>query len=288
MPETPLSMTENGFRQGKRVTSEEVMKHPRFTQALRQHVQLSLHFCSQYPLAREFFGHTARQVAFFYIAKLSARPDYGSDAPGLTRARLQDALRPWGLSQPGKLDALIRRLVDLELITKERLTDDRRALLIEPTEAFFELFNMIVAPHVLPSEFLIAPATLEPVAADQRSLPVRYQAFGAFHVENGLSIIQRVPEMLAFLRHASGWLILFVLMDALWRGDDDARKPGEVARFLGVSRQHVKNVFATSAELGLLVETEPGLWAPTEVTSKAVELWIAEALAQTVNFIANE
>lgn len=266
------------------VTAQDLMGHPRFSEAVRQHVRIALFVCSDHPLAREFFGNSARQMSLFYIAMLSARSEIVASEPPLTRTRLQEALKPWGLLHYGKIDALINRLIDLGLITKQRLVSDRRIVVIQPTEAFFVLFDKIVAPHVVPAALLVDDAFLSKVASHEPSVAIRYRSFGVFQVENLLGILQRVPQMWAFARHDSGWLILFVLIDAIWRGDDAARKPASIARFLGVSRPHVTNVLSSAFEIGLLEETAPGLFAPTADFWIAVDSWVAECLAASINF----
>ncbi len=266
------------------VTAQDLMVHPRFSEAVRQHVRIALFSCSDHPLAREFFGNSARQMSLFFIAMMSARSELVANDPPLTRTRLREALKPWGVLHYGKIDALLNRLIDLGLVTKQRLFSDQRIVVIQPTEAFFVLFDKIVAPHVVPAALLVDDPLLPKFASDEPSFAIRYRAFGVFQVENLLGVLQRVPQMWAFARHDSGWLILFVLIDAIWRGDDDARKPASIARFLGVSRPHVTNVLSSAFEIGLLEETAPGLFAPTADFWTAIDSWIAECLAASINF----
>lgn len=272
-------------QQTPHVTGQALMLHPRFPEAVRNHVQISLFLCKAEPFAREFFGDGARQLVFFYIAVLSAR---SSSEPLLTPTRLLQALKPWGFSHHGKIDALVKRLIDHGLLIKRRHEDDRRVVVMQPTETFFVLFDKLVTPHLIPAALVVDDAILAKLLSEARSGSERYAAFGAFRLESGLEQLQRVPQMWAFLQHDCGWLILFVLMEAVWRKDAAAQRSNSIAAVLGVSRSHVKNVLNSAFELGLLEETSPGLLAPTDELLNVVDLWVAECLAAVINFIYRE
>lgn len=264
------------------------MLHPRFPEAVRLHVQINLAICSEAPLAREILGNAARQLAFNHIGILSSRHALDASKPPLTRTRLKEALKPWGISHHGKIDSLVDRLIDLELIATQRLPSDLRSVVLRPTDAFFAMYEKYIAPYVLPAVLLAGEELLASFSLAGPGAAMRLRAFGGYQVENAIGMLQRVPQMWAFIRHDAGWLILFVLLDAIWRQDDAARKPVAIARFLGVSRPHVRNVLMSAFELGLLEESSPGLMAPTAELSRTVDIWVAELLASIINFVRTD
>jgi hypothetical protein len=264
------------------VHAEDLLRHPRFSEAVRLHIQKSLDNAID-PFACEIFGDAARQIIFGMIGLLSARNELDPSAAPLTPKRLHEALKPWGLMGHGKIDTLLHRMTDRGILTKTRHPTDLRAIVLQPTEAYLVMFDTLSATHTAPASMLLDDRLLQRVAAGDRHATLRYRACELNRVEVGMAILQSAPRMLGFLRYDAGWLILFALMDATARDDDGARSPSVIARRFGVSRPHVNTVLTTNAAEGLLIETAPGRFAPSAALRETVDRWIAECLAVSAN-----
>jgi hypothetical protein len=258
---------------------EAVLRHPRFYEAARLYVQLTLETLAQSPVARQTLGNSARHVAFSLIATLSACAEHGVDAPPLTQSRVIDAVVGMGLASHGKIESLINRLADQRMITREPSADDRRAKLLRPTEALLAIDDALCALHARPCALLDADPVVLGVAAQERSVIRRMRAAALPLIEGGGAMLQRNPQMLPFLSADGGWMVLFALLDAVWREDARARRFEAIAAQCGVSRPHVRTLLTKAHSDGLLEQTAPGLLQPSAAFAGVTLVWIAETFA---------
>lgn len=265
-------------------TAETLLAHPRFAAAARLHVQTALTACDGDPLVTAIYRSPARHIAFFAIACFSAMSEWDERLPPLTLTILLKAMKPWGLASHGVVENLIHRLVDRDLLTRERHPDDRRMVVLKPNAAFMDLFARISAPHRIPVAILSDDAFVARVAAGEPEAMQLYRAYSVIgHNINGATMLQRTPRLLGFISFEAGWLILFALLDAIWRGDGSARTPTALARRFGVSRPHVSKVLTVAAEAGLLEASTQGLFEPTAQFRGDIDVWVADCLATYTN-----
>lgn len=259
-----------------------LLRHPRFAEAARQYVFLTLDGLAQHPAMRQTLGNSARHVAFSLIATLSACAEHGVAAPAPTQARVVDTVVGMGLSSHGKIESLISRLVDQRMITRDPCADDRRAKILRPTEAMLAVDDVLCALHARPCALLDPHPVVLGVAAQERSVTRRMRAAALPLIEGGGAMLMRNPQMLPFLSADGGWLVLFALLDAVWREDAQAHRFDVIAARCGVSRPHVRMLLTKAHTLGLLEQTAPGLLRPSGPFLGVALVWIAETFAAFV------
>lgn len=269
---------------------QRMLRHPRFAEAAQLHVRLILETCEANQPARSILGNTARHVAFSIISSLSAaaevRPGMSPPAQSHVVARIE----AMGLSSHGKVEALIKRMMDQGLVTRTVSGRDRRARPVCPTEVFREVDDRLCAAHARPCTLLLdeepsagtdaaTAAMIAGISAGDRSATRRMRAAALPMVENGAAMLARNPQMIHFLAFDAGVLVLFALRDALWRGDRRAPKFDAIARLCGVSRPHVRNILMHAHAEGVLEYISHGVLQPTAAFGRDADRWIAECLA---------
>ncbi len=260
-----------------------LLRHPRFPEAAHLHVRLNLEACQRHANIRKIFGNSARHVAFSLIATLSARAEQVRGAPPVTQSQVIETIMAMGLSSHGKIESLINRMVDQGMVTRAPHSEDRRAKALIPTETFLVMDDTLCAIHARPCVLLLDDPIVAGVAACDRAITRRMRAAALPMIEGGGAMLLRNPQMLHFLISDGGWIVLFALIDAIWRADRDSQKFEAIAALCGVSRPHVRSLLVKAAEYGLLREDGAGLFAPTTEFFEVVDVWIAECLAAFIN-----
>ncbi len=258
---------------------EALLQHPRFLEAAQLYVRMNLNARVGETTVAKTFSEPTWHILFCIAAKTSAQNDRGLDSPALTPTYLKSEMAALGLSSHGKIDSAIKRMVDRGWLEKTTPPQDRRAVVLKPTEAFFAVDDDLGAIYAIPSAILVDDAWVARIAAGDRAATRGMRAVGRSVVEESLAIIQRNSVMLPTLLPNAGWLILFALVDAIWRDDVDDRRFSAIARKCNVSPPHVKTVMLLGRKYGLLEETAQGLLAPTESAWRSTFAWIADCLA---------
>lgn len=265
------------------VSVDMLLRHSNFSNAARLYVRMNLDACGSDVEICKIFGNAARHVAFSLIATMSARSELVDGAPPLTPTRLIDVIEQMGLSSHGKIEAMINRMVDRKLISRTRLAEDRRFTILQPSEAFLAIDAVLCAIHANPSALLVDDRIVAGVAAGDRAATRQMRAAAMPLIEGGGAMLQRVPQMAHFLLSDAGWLILFALVDAIWREDIRGQRFEAIARQCGVTRPHVRNVLTTARDYGILEERSAGLFAPTAAFFESFHVWIAECLVAFIS-----
>jgi len=120
------------------------------------------------------------------------------------------------------------------------------------------------------------------VAAQERSVTRRMRVAALPLIEGGGAMLMRNPQMLPFLSADGGGLVLFALLDAVWREDAQAHRFDVIAARCGVSRPHVRMLLTKAHTFGLLEQTAPGLLRPSGPFLGVALVWIAETFAAFV------
>lgn len=272
---------DRGAGEAKTVSAaaDELLMHPDFSAAARFYGQLTLEACRDDRTVIKLFGNSTQHVAFSLIASLSAQAAMVEGAAPLTPSRLIKEVKAMGLSSHGKVEALINRLRDQGLITKEKWPGDGRVTVLAPTEAFFRMDDALNAIHAKPAAMLTNDPLAAQIAAGDRAAARRMRAHAVPTLDQAGAMLQRAPQILHFVMAEAGWLILLTLVDAIERGDARARRYEAIAKACAVTRPHVRTILNTGRDYGFLTEEAPGLFALTPAFRLVFDRWIAEILA---------
>jgi DNA-binding MarR family transcriptional regulator len=264
------------------VSVAALMAHPRFMEAAQLYVRLNLSARVGEATIAKTFSEPTWHILFCMIAKVSAQSEFAQDAPLLTPSYLKSEMAMLGFSSQGKIDTAIKRMIDLGWLERASAQEDRRAVVLKPTPALLAVDDDLAAVYAQPSALLVDDDWVARIAAGDRSATRGMRAVGKSVVEESFLIIQRNARMLPMLLPNGGWLILFALLDAIWRGDNPDRLFSRIARKCNVSSPHVKSVLLTGRDHGLLEEAAPGLFAPTAEMQHLTLVWIADCLAVSI------
>lgn len=272
-------MQASSFIPSSCVDAATLLRHQRFEDAARLYVRSNLDACEQNFNVRAIFGNAARHVAFSLIATLSARAELVSGEMPLSQSRVIDFIARMGMSSHGKIEALIRRMIDQGMIVQVPFRQDRRLKALQPTETFLAIDDLLCAIHARPCALLADDPLLHAIAAGRRASTRRMRVAAMPLIEGGGAMLQRNPEMLPFLMADAGLVTLYALVDAHWRGDCRAQKIDAIARLCGVSRPHVRTLFNIATSQGLMEQGAAGLFVPVPALLGIMRRWIAECLA---------
>jgi DNA-binding MarR family transcriptional regulator len=272
----------NGELCAQDASVEALLRHPRFLEAAQLYVRSNLNARVGEATVAKTFSEPTWHILFCIAAKVSAQTDLCRDAPPLTPTYLKSEMAMLGLAHHGKIDNAIKRMIDRGWLEKISLPEDRRAVVLKPTEAFLAVDDDLAAIYAKPSALLVEDVWVKRIASNDRAATRGMRAVGKSVVEESFAIIQRNLQMLPMLLPNAGWLILFAIIDAIWRDDINDRRFSAIARKCNVSAPHVKTVLQTGRDHGLLEEAEPGLFVPTDALWRSTYVWIADCLAASI------
>jgi DNA-binding MarR family transcriptional regulator len=264
------------------VSVAELLAHPRFMEAAQLYVRLNLSARVGEATIAKTFSEPTWHILFCIVAKVSAQNDFALDAPLLTPTYLKSEMAQLGLSSHGKIDSAIKRMIDRGWLEKTSAPDDRRVVVLKPTPALLAVDDDLAAIYARPSALLVDDEWVARIAAGDRAATRGMRAVGKSVVEESFAIIQRNAQMLPIFLPNGGWLVLFALLDAIWRDDVSARRFSAIARRCNVSAPHVKSVLTVGRDHGLMEETAPGLFAPTMLMQQSTLTWIADCFAVSI------
>lgn len=262
--------------------AQSLMLHPNFESALRLYVKMTLDRCNADLIVTKLFGNATQHVAFSLIATLAARAALIEGATPPTPTRLIQDIMAMGLSNHGKVESLLNRMVDQGLIERKRSMEDGRFTFLHPTQAFWAMDAALNVSHGAPAALLVSDPIVHAVAAGDREAMMMMRTTSLPSLEESGAMLQRAPQILHFVASEAGWLILLHLVEATWRDDVRGRRYEAIAQKCAVTRPHVRSVLVKAHEYGLLAEESSGVFMLTSSFEHTFRLWIAEILASFI------
>lgn len=259
-----------------------LLHHPNFDDAMRLYVKMTLDVCHDDLTVTKLFGNATQHVAFSLIATLAARAALIDGAAPPTPTRLIQDIKALGLSNHGKIESLLSRMVDQGLIEKQRSLDDGRVTFLQPTHVFWRMDADLNMAHGAPAALLVNDPLVIAIAAGDRDAMRVMRTAALPSLEDSGAMLQRAPQILHFVMSEAGWLILLHLVDAIWRDDIRGRRYEAIAQKCAVTRPHVRSILLKAHDYGLLTQASAGVFALTPIFEHTFKLWIAEILAAFV------
>lgn len=230
-------------------TPEEILAHPRFAAARTAFVDavLALHEGDAYH--SRLLLEAMRQITFNLIISLHLRHDVTDRATWPTPRRLKDELKHFGLSSERRIDALVKRFVQLGYVESLASEQDGRIRILKPTPKMMALDREWLAYHYTPLQVMFPDSYSEPVARDgtfqsaQRLVALDFSAKGA-------DIMARNPAVMRFMGRDAGVMVLIKLIQMSATDDGEGLSYSDIGARFGISRTHVRTLLEDAAQHG--------------------------------------
>ncbi|HMN51108.1 MAG TPA: hypothetical protein PKB01_03490 [Xanthobacteraceae bacterium] len=205
--------------------------------------------------------HSRYAIIMFAIC-LAAQQRDEDPASWLTLGRLQDVVGQFQIASPGRVEALVARLIDTGWMKKRPALGDARKRILVPTQPLLN-HDMGMIRAQARACLLIGEGEALQRAANCDSEFERANAIVnvAAFVE-AMTMTMKHTEMLQyFLMRDSGYMVLLSLAVSAQRSPDGTVSTipyQEISRRFGISRAHVHNVVNDAQDAGLLRVLAPG------------------------------
>jgi DNA-binding MarR family transcriptional regulator len=256
-----------------RVTLEEIVNHPRLPAARKLYLDRFLGIYGGDPFLVRLLMESGRFLLFHVAVVLEAAQDPDRPETWLTVSLLKRKMAMFGLASGRHIDALLTRLRAVGYLEAQRSDQDRRLIILKPTEAMRAHDREWLAAHYAPLTVLCPQHDYGLVMRGDRKFQAVHRRICMSFLPFGARLLQAVPDMLLFLNHAAGYPVIASLLQTAMADPDrpHAAVPyGDVGDRFGVSRTHVRKLLETAEEAGLVklhergghrVEILPRLWA---------------------------
>jgi hypothetical protein len=191
----------------------------------------------------------------------------------LTIGRLKKEMAHFGFASPRQIDHLVARLAAVGFLQQLSSAQDRRVILLKPTEKMLAHDRDWLAAHFAPLTILRPHSDYGLVMRGDAVFLMELRRRSIQYLPLAAELMATTPDMLMFFGAAAGHIVLAALLHAALSEPDRLHAPLPYAaagdRF-GVSRTHVRKLLekAQAVELvklhgrgGHLVEILPRLWA---------------------------
>lgn len=189
-----------------------------------------------------------------------------------TLGRLQRLVGQYGLASPRRLDDLVARFRQTGFVESVPSASDRRMRILKPTDRLLAHDRAYVAALHLPLHVLYPDRGYEPVIRQDARVHLALRRTAVLAWPIATAFIPRHPAIMMLLARDGGYCA-FLMVAKTVLSDVEPRTNSmsytTIARRLGVSRTHVRNLFvkaaaahhvSLAAQGGKVVSIRPRLW----------------------------
>jgi hypothetical protein len=197
-----------------------------------------------------------------------ANQDESDPATWATHGRVQKLVADRKIASPRRLDDLIARFESTGYIERVASPSDKRVRILRPTELLLSHDRAYMAVYHRLLHALYPDRGYEGAVQED---PVMHLAIrkASFHAQPIAAAFMRHPVMTVFLAHDAGFMLPLLAIQSAREGSlAEATSFTAIARRLGVSRTHVRNIFIAAAAAGFVsldgeagaVRLQPRFW----------------------------
>ena len=234
---------------------------PRFAQARLDYIDAVLALYEADPSMVELMRDAGRIMIYGIVMCLwgAYRPDLRETWP--TIGRLKAEMAPFDVASDRQIDIILARLSDLGLILVERSAEDSRLRIVLPTPRMVDHDLEWLRAHYVPLGTLYRPEDFAaPLSRDVGFHPTLRAASLPLLPLIAKGVMSQNKPMMRILHRAVGMLTLMKLVQILARHSVDGATFTDLGRLFGVSRTHIRQIFASSAtERDVMIEGR-GRW----------------------------
>ena len=234
------------------VSTDEILNHPGFREARDALVDGFVDLFADSPFLTKLMADAGCLMLAATLIGMHANQDENDSRTWATHGRVQKLIAGRRIASLRRLDHLIARFELTGYIERVASTADKRVRILRPTELLLSHDRAYMAVYHRLLHTLYPDRGYERVA---RQDPVAHLAIrkASFHAQPIAAAFMRHPVMTVFLAHDAGFMLpLLAIQSARARSPADAVSFTTIARRLGVSRTHVRNIFIAAAAAGFV------------------------------------
>jgi DNA-binding FadR family transcriptional regulator len=256
-----------------RLQIDDIVRHPRIAEARKLYIDRFLAVYDGDPFLVRLLIETGRFSIFINTIVLDAAQDPARRETWLTVGRLKEAMAAAGSASGRHVDQLIGRLCAVGFMRQEPAKLDGRVRILSATEKLWAHDRDWLAAHFAPLAMLYPQHDYRPLLGHDRQFHVLFRRAGTSFMALGMELMVSIPEMVLFLRHAGGFMVVAALLQAAMANPDGAHAAvpySHIGDRFGISRTHVRRLLTTAEAAGLVklharggqrLEVLPRLWA---------------------------
>jgi len=248
-------------------TAQEILAHPRFAEARRAHIDAVVRFFDGDRFVTEMMGDAATISLRAFLVAFEFIHDDNDPRTWGTSARVRKQIAERGLASPRRIDHLLARFRQENYIVPVAPAADKRVRILKPTERLIAHDRDHLATY---HRFLL---DLYPGRGYEWTKTRDPRAQAAIR----RAALRQTPQAMAFMRHApfmmflvrdAGYLAFLLVAQAELADNGETVSFTVVAKRLGVSRTHIRNLFLEAEAAGFIrlgdagapVTILPALW----------------------------
>ena len=271
-----------------RLTFDEIVRHPRLSEARREYLTSFLNVYEGEPFLVRLLLEAGRFFVFHCAAVLEAAQDPARRETWFTVGALKQQLALFGYASDRQADHLIARLREVGFLDLQRAPSDGRVRLLATTEKLRAHHIEWLVAHFVPLATLYPDHDYGPIFTRDRDFYLLHCSRSVPFNPAAARLMMTLPDTMLFFGHAAGPLIQnAVLKAAMDLGDPSAAVPYiEATDRFGVSRTHVRNLMISAEAAGLVrivgrggrnIEILPRFWASYD-RGLAVGMYLTDAV----------
>lgn len=247
-----MNMIDDKFRQ----RGVELLQSPQFRAARQSLCDGYLGLFENNAALNKLLVEISRLAIVLFTVCLHARQRDDDPATWLTLGRLQDEVATLQLASPGRVEAIVARMIDMGLMTQRPAPGDARKRILVPSP--------VMLAHDL--DMITAQARAGLILNDCEALRHGAERNPAFHRAYNLACLDGFVESVSmisahgemvriFLSRDCGYMVLLCLEQSAQSSEDGLVSTvafQAIADRFGVSRSHVHNIVDEAIAAGLM------------------------------------
>jgi hypothetical protein len=233
-------------------STDEILAHPRFEDARDALVDEFVDLFADSPFLTRLIADAGCLMLAAVLVGMHANHDENDRATWATHGRVQELVADRKLASLRRLDDLIGRFRQTGYIESIPTASDKRVRILRPTElllshdcAYLAVYHRFLH-RLYPDRGYDWSTRLD----SRVHLAVRKISF---HAQPMAAAFVRHPIMMVFLARDAGFMLpLLAIQSARAGAPVDAASFTTIARRVGVSRTHVRNIFTDAAAAGFV------------------------------------
>jgi len=232
---------------------EQILAHPLFPKVRRDHIRNFTRILGSDRRLTKLMMDSGRLVTASVIVALHAAMDEREPTTWPTLARLKGIIGDSTLASERNVTLMVARLRDTGYVVSEPAEGDARMKLLRPTSLLMEHDRAFLAALIGPLGRLHPDGRYRPLIEEDPDFHLAFRRNWARMARTTAAVLAASQPMAMFYSRHCGYLALLIVAQQAFSGDG-GQGPGFslIARRLGVSRTHIRDLFADAVALGLV------------------------------------
>jgi DNA-binding MarR family transcriptional regulator len=255
-------------------TADEILRHPRYAEARRAHVDALIRFVDGDRFATRLMLDAATMSLRALIVAYHAAHRDADRSTWATLGHIQKVMSQRGLASPRRIDDLLARFRQIGYVESVPAPADSRVRVLKPTEVLVLHDRAHLAANHRFLHVLYPDRGYDwPTRSDAASIHLAIRRTGQRSLERVMAFV-RHQAFMKLLSHDAGYLAFLIVAQSELSNDPQSLSFTAIGDRLGVSRTHVRNLFMEAEKAGFVrrgpqrkrpVEILPSLWQAYDV-----------------------